>query len=163
MNSKDQRRITRSMDQMVTRSCTADRTRRSSETQAVEDDRKQPAKKKRKVRLTRKQRHIKEIKKKKEMAEKVGLEYCHITLDERNEPWTCYYEPVEMYDLVCSYCEEFFDFIDPDKSIETDNSTNIPDRCPLCDEVESIGRPAYCYVHRRIWNDTMNECPDCED
>ena len=95
------------------------------------------------------------------MAEKVGLKYCHITLVERNEPWTCYYEPVEMYALVCSGCEEFFDFIDPD--IDPDETENIPDRCPLCNEEESIGRPAYCYVHRRIWNDTMNECPDCED
>ena len=55
----------------------------------------------------------------------------------------------------------FFDFIDPD--IDPDETENIPDRCPLCDEEESIGRPAYCYVHRCIWNDTMNECPDCED
>ena len=69
MNSKDQHCITRSMDQMVTRSKMMDRTKGHGETQAIEDDQKQPAKtlvtkKKRKVRLTRKQRCIKEIRKK---------------------------------------------------------------------------------------------------
>ena len=162
MNSKDQRHITRLMDQRVTRSCTVDRTKGCSETQAMEDDQKQSAKtlvtkKKRKVGLTRKQRHMKEMEKQQEMAKKVGLVHCHVDPDDHNEPWQCFFAPFEMYDLVCSSCKEFFDFIEPNKT------TNIPDRCPLFDEEESLGKPAYCVLHHCIWNDTMNECLDCEE
>ena len=89
----------------------------------------------------------------KERAKNVGLEHVPIT---RVQFETDFAHHLLLSNLVCHSCHECFDFVDP-------NNQAVPEQCPSCEDWETMGRPRFCRYHKCVWNDRSEECYECDE